>query len=54
VYSLVGVNLGGFFVGMLLGSVGGILIVSWMPKTRSTDATEPDSVEASPLASRRV
>ncbi len=32
VYSLIGVNLGGFFVGMLLGSVGGILIVSWMPK----------------------
>jgi hypothetical protein len=32
VYSLIGVNLGGFFVGMLLGSVGGILVVSWMPK----------------------
>ena len=32
VYSLIGVNLGGFFVGMLLASVGGILIVSWMPK----------------------
>ncbi len=31
VYSLVGVNLGGFFVGMLLGAVGGILIVAWMP-----------------------
>jgi hypothetical protein len=32
VYSLIGVNLGGFFIGMLLGTVGGILIVSWMPK----------------------
>jgi hypothetical protein len=32
VYSLIGVNLGGFFVGMLLASVGGILIVAWMPK----------------------
>jgi hypothetical protein len=32
VYSLIGVNLGGFFVGMLLGAVGGILVVSWMPK----------------------
>ena len=32
VYSLIGVNLGGFFIGMLLGSVGGILVVSWMPK----------------------
>jgi hypothetical protein len=32
VYSLVGLNLGGFLVGMLLGSVGGILVVSWMPR----------------------
>ena len=30
-YSLVGVNLGGFVVGMLLGCVGGILVVAWMP-----------------------
>lgn len=35
VYSLVGVNLGGFFVGMLLASVGGILTVAWMPKDRA-------------------
>jgi uncharacterized membrane protein len=40
VYSLVGLNLGGFFVGMLLGAVGGILIVSWMPKK----AVESESV----------
>jgi hypothetical protein len=32
VYSLVGVNLGGFFLGMLLASVGGVLTVAWMPK----------------------
>jgi hypothetical protein len=32
VYSLIGVNLGGFIVGMILASVGGVLIVSWMPK----------------------
>jgi hypothetical protein len=32
VYSLIGVNLGGFIVGMLLGSIGGILVVAWMPK----------------------
>ncbi|WP_308465778.1 DUF6114 domain-containing protein [Rathayibacter soli] len=31
VYSLIGVNLGGFIIGMLLGAVGGILIVAWMP-----------------------
>jgi uncharacterized membrane protein len=40
VYSLVGLNLGGFFIGMLLGAVGGILIVSWMPKK----AVESESV----------
>jgi hypothetical protein len=39
VYSLIGVNLGGFFIGMLLGSVGGILIVSWMPKKAATAHT---------------
>jgi hypothetical protein len=32
VYSLIGVNLGGFILGMLLGSVGGILTVAWMKK----------------------
>lgn len=32
VYSLIGLNLGGFFVGMILGSVGGILVVSWIPR----------------------
>jgi hypothetical protein len=37
VYSLIGVNLGGFFVGMLLGAVGGILIVAWMPKKEESN-----------------
>ena len=32
VYSLIGVNLGGFLIGTLLGAVGGVLIVAWMPK----------------------
>jgi hypothetical protein len=40
VYSLIGVNLGGFIVGMLLGTVGGILVVSWMPKKKKV-AAEP-------------
>ncbi|WP_314149792.1 DUF6114 domain-containing protein [uncultured Leifsonia sp.] len=35
VYSLVGVNLGGFFVGMLLAAVGGVLTVAWMPKAEA-------------------
>jgi hypothetical protein len=32
VYSLVGVNLGGFVLGMLLGCVGGVMVVAWMPR----------------------
>lgn len=32
VYSLVAVNLGGFFVGFLLGCVGGVMVVSWAPR----------------------
>lgn len=53
VYSLVGVNLGGFFIGMLLGAVGGVLIVAWMPRTAphatedSSGAVEPAPVEPS-------
>ncbi|WP_255447342.1 DUF6114 domain-containing protein [Schumannella soli] len=31
-YSIVGVNLGGFLVGMLLAVVGGIMTVAWSPK----------------------
>jgi hypothetical protein len=43
VYSLVGVNLGGFFIGMLLASIGGILTVAWMPKDRvAKDRTAKD------------
>ncbi|MDQ4491100.1 DUF6114 domain-containing protein [Sinomonas sp. ASV486] len=30
VYSLVGVNMGGFLVGMLLSVVGGVLVAAWM------------------------
>ncbi|MES2171461.1 MAG: DUF6114 domain-containing protein [Actinomycetota bacterium] len=32
VYSLIGVNLGGFVIGMLLGAIGGILTVAWAPR----------------------
>lgn len=41
VYSLLGVNLGGFGVGMILGVVGGILAVSWMPRP----AAEADAAQ---------
>jgi len=37
VYSLLGVNLGGFFIGMLLGIAGGGLIFAWNPETPADD-----------------
>ncbi|GAB2695940.1 hypothetical protein GCM10027071_06680 [Microbacterium marinum] len=43
VYSLIGVNLGGFLIGMLLSAVGGVLVVSWAPKR--TDAASRDTTE---------
>ena len=43
VYSLIGVNLGGFFIGMLLGAVGGILVVSWMPQPAETAPQDTDT-----------
>ena len=42
VYSLVGVNLGGFFIGMLLATVGGILTVAWMPKKDAVSGAAVD------------
>ncbi|MEV6851334.1 DUF6114 domain-containing protein, partial [Actinoplanes sp. NPDC051411] len=30
-YSFIGLNLGGFFVGMLLGIIGGALVIAWGP-----------------------
>jgi hypothetical protein len=38
VYSLIGVNLGGFVLGMLLGAVGGVMTVAWRPKTAAQTA----------------
>lgn len=46
VYSLVGVNLGGFFLGMLLSTVGGILTVAWMPKKAPADADADADADA--------
>lgn len=31
VYSLIGVNLGGFMVGFLLSVIGGVIVVAWLP-----------------------
>jgi hypothetical protein len=56
VYSIVGVNLGGFFVGMLLGAVGGVLAVAWMPKPAprgELEAPAPEEAGASPFVDGR-
>ncbi|HEY4267203.1 MAG TPA: DUF6114 domain-containing protein [Galbitalea sp.] len=58
VYTLVGLNLGGFFIGMLLGAVGGILTVSWSPKAAALEpdgpveesAAEPPPFQSAPAA----
>ncbi|GAA4185098.1 hypothetical protein GCM10022288_06660 [Gryllotalpicola kribbensis] len=48
-YSLIGVNLGGFIIGMLLSAVGGILVVAWVPKTQA----EARRADASPEPARQ-
>jgi hypothetical protein len=54
VYSLIGVNLGGFFLGMILASVGGVLTVAWMPKKKDAAETTTDAAaEPLPLAPSR-
>jgi Family of unknown function (DUF6114) len=49
-YSLVGDNLGGFFIGMLLAAVGGILAVSWIPKGAEPRQTEARDSELSGIS----
>lgn len=41
-YSLIGVNLGGFFVGMLLGVIGGGLMFAWAPD-EPAPTSEPEA-----------
>ena len=52
-YSIVGVNLGGFLIGMLLSAIGGVLAVSWAPPValaeQVADAEEVAPVEVAPV-----
>ncbi len=50
IYSLLGVNLGGFFVGMLLGVAGGGLIFAWSPAPDPALEPSPEDVEPDPKA----
>ncbi|MFF3869957.1 DUF6114 domain-containing protein [Micromonospora sp. NPDC001898] len=45
VFSLIGVNLGGFFVGLLFGMVGSALGFAWVPYRRPATATAPAAPE---------
>ena len=49
VYSLIGVNLGGFFIGMLLSSIGGVLTVAWMPRESARAAHDGPPTHPGPL-----
>jgi hypothetical protein len=40
-YSIIGVNLGGFLIGMLLSAVGGVLAVSWAPALVGSALVDP-------------
>lgn len=42
IYSLIGVNLGGFIVGMLLAGTGAVLVVAWMGPRDPAPAGEPE------------
>jgi hypothetical protein len=49
-YSLIGVNLGGFLLGMLLSTVGGVLAVSWMPPVPASEDGERSEAGEPPVA----
>ncbi|MCY1138549.1 DUF6114 domain-containing protein [Actinoplanes sp. Pm04-4] len=48
-YTFVGLNLGGFFAGMLLGIVGGALVIAWgPPRAKPTAPTETEPSDEGP------
>jgi hypothetical protein len=51
VYSLIGLNLGGFFAGMLIGIIGGALLLAWAPdphRPREASAPAPSPPQDAP------
>ena len=51
VYSLIGLNLGGFGLGMLVGIVGGALVIAWAPARLKPAAPEtPPATDIDPAA----
>ncbi|GAB3159762.1 hypothetical protein GCM10027059_06450 [Myceligenerans halotolerans] len=46
VYTLSGVNLGGWVVGFLLGAIGGIVVVSWSPSDGASAGERSDGTSA--------
>ncbi|MEV4536810.1 DUF6114 domain-containing protein [Asanoa sp. NPDC049518] len=48
VFSLIGVNLGGFFVGLVLGIVGAGLVFAWLPGTPAMPAAAAEEEDALP------
>ncbi|PUB30184.1 hypothetical protein C8K30_102566 [Promicromonospora sp. AC04] len=49
VYSIAGVNLGGWVVGFLLGVIGGIVVVSWAPQVEDAEAAgQPEENDVAP------
>ncbi|MGI5189355.1 DUF6114 domain-containing protein [Promicromonospora sp. CA-289599] len=52
VYSIAGVNLGGWVVGFLLGVVGGIVVVSWAPPEADAETEAESDGTADPAEPR--
>ncbi|MDG4806739.1 DUF6114 domain-containing protein [Micromonospora sp. WMMD1120] len=50
VYSLIGLNLGGFFVGLLLGIVGSALAFAWTPTRPTAPAVDTAATASDPAA----
>ncbi|MGW9198625.1 DUF6114 domain-containing protein [Micromonospora chersina] len=50
IYSLMGLNLGGFFLGLLLGIIGSALAFAWTPTARPTEASTAGPADGEPTA----